>query len=86
MIGKVAKCQAGRTGLICQISKSRKGLGKLLYEGICLDRGRIGQVWQSTNPELIGTLDNWVRLRYREIESEHVAFDNCTSTKRNLLT
>jgi hypothetical protein len=64
MIGKVAKCRRGYTGLVTQVYKQP------LYLGICLDAGRVGKPWQSNDPELIGTLDDWVRLRHAEILEE----------------
>jgi hypothetical protein len=66
-IGLVARCKRGITGLILSISKVRD---RPLYKGVCLDRGRVGQTWQSFNPELIGTLDDWVRLRSEELYDE----------------
>ncbi len=41
--------------------------GRSFYTGICLDAGRAGQSWQSLHPEWIGTLDDWVKIRYTEI-------------------
>jgi hypothetical protein len=66
-IGLVARCKRDMTGLILSISKVRD---RPLYKGVCLDRGRVGQVWQSFDPELIGTLDDWVRLRSEEMYDE----------------
>lgn len=88
MIGKVAKCQRGMTGLITTVLKPPSGsrMRKPLYKGVCIDRGRVGLSWQSMDPEWVGTIDEWVELRFREIESERVASDDCTPTKRNLLT
>lgn len=94
MIGKVAKCQRGKIGLITTVMRSKSGR-KPLYTGVCLDRGRVGLLWQSINPELIGTLDDWVKRRYEELaiavsikrsKSERCASDECTPTRRNLLT
>ena len=64
-IGKVAKCSRGRIGLVLTITKIR---GIPLYKGVCLDSGRVGWVWQSLNPRWIGTLDDWVKLRYGDIQ------------------
>jgi hypothetical protein len=78
MTGKVAKCKKGKTGLILGIRKryicghpATKG-GKAIYQGICLDKGRIGQQWQSLDPEFIGTLDDWVKLRYKELANDNL--------------
>jgi len=94
MIGKVAKCRRGWIGLILRISKVRSlfitGNDTAVYHGICLDKGRVGQAWQSIHPEVIGTLDDWVKIRYAEIvEAERsvtVAIADDTPTKRNLST
>jgi hypothetical protein len=67
MIGKVARCKRGYTGII--LDKSRIG-GKVVYRGFCLDSGREGRRWQSIDPELIGTIDDWVKLRHDEILKE----------------
>lgn len=102
MIGNVAKCRRGLTGLILRVVKTESDLvtgnATVIYRGICLDEGRVGLEWQSIEPEWIGTLDDWVKLRHIEIaESERAvnkqavfallygnAFD--TPTKRNLST
>jgi hypothetical protein len=65
-IGKVAICGKGMTGLVLSVFRHRKK-PKPLYEGICLDPGRVGQPWQTLKPEWIGTLDDWVELRHTEI-------------------
>lgn len=66
MVSKVAKCRKGYTGLILRVSKVRDGTK--LYHGICLDSNRVGHTWQSLQPEVIGTIDDWVKLRYTELE------------------
>jgi hypothetical protein len=88
MIGKVARCKRGYAGII--LDKSRID-GKIVYRGFCLTPGREGRRWQSNDPELIGTIDDWVRLRHVEIleEEEIVAEDVFRSaidypTRRNL--
>ena len=69
MIGKVARCTRGITGLVTHYIECAR-----LYRGVCLDPGRVGKPWQSVNPEWIGTLDDWVRLRHAEIlEEEEIA-------------
>lgn len=64
MIGKVAKCRRGYIGII--LGRTKNGV----YEGFCLTPGREGRMWQSNNPELIGTLDDWVMRRHAEILEE----------------
>ena len=94
MIGKVAKCRKGITGLILRVAKRRassiSGSDTVIYTGICLDRGRVGQSWQSIHPEVIGNLDDWVKLRYTELKTVEqvatVAVTDDTPTKRNLMT
>ena len=69
-IGTVARCCQGKTGLILSITSCRDPMtGKYdtLYKGACLDKGLVGYAWQSINPEPIGTLDEWVKLRAEEI-------------------
>jgi len=84
-IGTVAKCKHGSTGLILGIKKTAwKDLQ--VYKGICLDRGRLGQQWQSVSPTFIGTLDDWVRLRHKELTNEVTVSVSDTPTRRNLLT
>jgi len=78
MIGKVAKCQKGATGLVLRTTRIKEGPPdypfRFLYIGVCLDPGREGQTWESSNPEWVGTLSDWVKLRYTEIaESERLA-------------
>jgi hypothetical protein len=71
MIGKVARCKRGYVGIV--LDKSRID-GKIVYRGFCLTPGREGRRWLSANPEWIGTLDDWVRLRHAEIlEEEEIA-------------
>ena len=71
MIGKVARCRRGYIGIV--LDKSRID-GKIVYRGFCLDPSREGRRWQSVDPELIGTIDDWVRLRHAEIlEEEGIA-------------
>jgi len=70
-IGLVATCQHGLTGLILsvqKVGKNPKVAPRTLYKGICLDAGRVGQVWQSLNPKPIGTLDEWVLKRSEELK------------------
>jgi len=64
MIGKVAKCQMGLTGLVLRVLSGKLGP---IYKGICLDPGSVGRPWQSIKPEWIGTLDDWVELRHTEL-------------------
>jgi len=97
MIGKVAKCRKGMVGLVSSVHWGRgySSGGKPLCKGACLDPGRVGQAWQSIDPEWIGTLDEWVKLRYAEIvEAERAATSAViakhgsfsTPSRRNLLT
>ncbi len=65
MVGKVAICQNGVTGLVQSLG--RDSLGGPLYRGVCLSSDKIGRLWQSSKPKLVGTLDEWVKLRYAEI-------------------
>lgn len=67
MIGKVAKCQKGMTGLVTSVHWTSRDTDIPLCKGVCLDPGRVGQPWQSLKPEWIGTLDEWVELRHAEI-------------------
>jgi len=80
-IGTVAKCKKGLTGLILGI-KRMSHKEKSLYTGICLDRGRVGQVWRSIDPEFIGTFDDWIQTQIYRNKSD---ISN-TPTRRNLLT
>jgi hypothetical protein len=74
MIGKVARCQRGFTGLVTYLANP--GMDSVFYKGVCLDPGRVGKPWQSVNPEWLGTLDDWVRLRHAEIlEEEEIAVE-----------
>lgn len=69
---QVARCQRGFFGLVTHIAN--EGTERMFYKGICLDPGHAGKPWQSANPEWIGALDDWVRLRYAEIlEEEEIA-------------
>ena len=68
-IGTVARCKAGRIGLITSITgryNSTTGKSATLYKGACLGNGHIGSTWESIDPEPIGTLDEWVKLRAGE--------------------
>lgn len=67
-LGNIAKCKRGMTGLVLRVTKLRNN--SKLYHGICLDEGRVGQAWQSTKPEWIGTIDDWVKLRYSQLTGE----------------
>ena len=68
MFGKVARCKRGYIGFV--LGRTESGV----YEGLCLTPGREGRLWQSNCPELVGTLDDWVRLRHAEIlEEEEIA-------------
>lgn len=67
MIGKVAKCQKGMTGLVISVHWTSRDTDIPLLKGICLDPGRVGQPWQTLKPEWIGTLDDWVELRHTEV-------------------
>ena len=70
-IGKVAKCKKGLTGLVLRVSKVKN---IMMYYGVCIDSGRIGQSWQSALPKWIGTFDDWVKIRHAEImAAEQVA-------------
>lgn len=72
MFGKVARCRAGVVGLITHWEID--GDAPILYHGICLESGDAGKRWYSNDPELIGTIDDWVKLRYIEIlEEEEIA-------------
>lgn len=71
-IGLVARCRKGMTGLILGVRKVGQPPRepKAVYTGICLDRGRVGQSWQSMYPDVIGTLDDWVMKRAEELHDE----------------
>lgn len=69
-IGTVARCKAGKVGLIIRVSRQMdQGRNDFanFYTGVCLDKGRVGCSWQSFHPEPIGTLDEWVALRAEEL-------------------
>jgi hypothetical protein len=69
-IGTVARCKVGRVGLITGEARRRCNLAggcTYFYTGVCLDPRRVGFAWQSINPEPIGNLDEWVKLRAEEI-------------------
>ena len=70
-IGKVAHCALGYTGLILRLRKHKDGTGEsIVYHGVCLDPDRVGKDWQSVDPRIIGTLDDWVMARACELMME----------------
>lgn len=80
-IGSVAKCKKGLTGLILSVKKTGWG-NHPFYKGVCLDCGRVGQAWQSIDPEFIGTFDDWIQTQIYRNKSNV----SDTPTRRNLLT
>ena len=61
LIGKVARCKKGITGLIT-------GQKDKLYVGVALE-GDVGSPWQSLRPRVIGDMDDYVESRYNELEA-----------------
>ena len=65
-IGSVATCGDGWTGLVLT---TRTNGDTVLYLGICIDPGRVGNKWESRAPKWVGTLDEWAVLRALLIEA-----------------
>lgn len=68
MLGKVVRCKSGVVGIITHWEID--GDAPILYHGICLEPAHAGKRWCSNDPELIGTTDDWVKLRHMEILKE----------------
>ena len=68
-VGTVARCKAGKVGLITNVGRRRISPGEWskLYTGVCLSGRRAGFSWQSIDPTPISNLDDWVVLRHEEI-------------------
>lgn len=69
-VGSVATCQRGLTGLVLSVRRAVDGSRVfLVYSGVCIDSGRVGNKWESRDPKWVGTLDEWAVLRALLIEA-----------------